>query len=356
MATIEDLNNDYLKENNVLTKLTAPGGLKDKISKMEEDLALYARDFKVKQAEYEYAQSRNDKATENALKNDLVTLSKDILALRAKLEKANVFLDKQQKTVNDRFEDLNKDPDIKQKLDSILYKKYERKQKQEADKKKQLETIRQIVDAHPTVQSWLKGIEGYEKSIKKCDKIIDKYKTNPPSTPEEQQELDDAKDERADSEGKLSDRRQDLVDYFTKNHPEIDKEILKNIHSSGNIDRQIKGCDKSIANYSKAMDNLSIQRPVISRTEAPANNDLPAITEKPSWFHPIKRIKYAINERKVQKNVPVPVSKSTFLDDVKLSKDEYNAEIVQKYIAEKYKEGLHNAARPKEENSHERDD
>ena len=31
--------------------------------------------------------------------------------------------------------------------------------------------ILKIVNAHPTVQSYLKGIEGYEKSIRKCDKI-----------------------------------------------------------------------------------------------------------------------------------------------------------------------------------------
>ena len=37
MATIEDLNNAYTKENNFLSKLTAPGGLKDKIEQFQQD-------------------------------------------------------------------------------------------------------------------------------------------------------------------------------------------------------------------------------------------------------------------------------------------------------------------------------
>lgn len=91
MATIEDLNNAYTKENNFLSKLTAPGGLKDKIEQFQQDLDLNIKDFKVKEAEMQYALSRNDKTTADALKKDLEILSKDILALRGKLEKASSF-------------------------------------------------------------------------------------------------------------------------------------------------------------------------------------------------------------------------------------------------------------------------
>lgn len=344
MATIQDLNKDYLKEKNVLEKLTAPGGLKDKIEQMQQDFDLAVKDFKVKQAEMEYALSRNDNATADTLKKDLEIISKDILALKTKLEKARDFLSKQQKVVDEKFADLSKDPEIKQKLDSILYKKYDRKKKAELDKKQQLEKIKEIVDAHPTVQSWLKGIEGYEKSIRKCDKIIDKYTTTPPSTPKEQKKLADATAEKAASTKSLADRRSDLVGYFAKNHPEINKDILENIHSYGNIDRQIAGCEKSINNYDKAMNSLSVTK----NPKALA----PVTTQKPSWFlHPIQRLKYSINQRK-EKNNPPPAPttplKSDFLDSVKLSKDEYNSDIVQKYLDEQYKDTLHNAARQKD--------
>lgn len=354
MATIKDLNNAYSKENTFLSKLTAPGGLKDKIEQFQQDLDLNIKDFKVKEAEMQYALSRNDKTTADALKKDLEILSKDILALRGKLEKASSFLANQQKVVDEKFDDLSKDPEVKQKLDSILYKKYDRKKKQEFDKKQQLETIKQIVDTHPTVKSWLKGIEGYEKSIRKCDKVIEKYKSIPPTTPDEQKELADATSEKTASTNSLADRRSDLVDYFAKNYPKIDKKLLENIHSYGNISKQILGCEKSINNYNKAMDSLSVTKDpgTITPNHTPSGS-LPATVEKPSWFrHPIKRLKYQINEKKARNNPepapPAPSRKSDFLDDIKLSKDEYNSEIVQKYLNEQYKENLHNAARQKD--------
>lgn len=352
MATIKDLNNAYSNENNFLSKLTAPGGLKDKIEQFQQDLDLNIKDFKVKEAEMQYALSRNDNTTADALKKDLEILSKDILSLRGKLEKASNFLANQQKVVDEKFADLSKDPEVKQKLDSILYKKYDRKKKQELDRKQQLETIKLIVDSHPNVQKWLKGIDGYEKSIRKCDKVIDKYKAIPPSTPEEQKELDDAIDEKSVSTQSLSDRRSDLEDFFAKNHPEIDKKILKNIHSYGNISKQIAGCDKSINNYDKAMDYLSVAKDSNPIQPAAPSPTAPVPVEKPSWFrHPIQRLKYQINEIKARKNptpTPTPAQKSNFLDDVKLSKDEYNSEIVQKYLNEQYKENLHKAARQKD--------
>lgn len=353
MATIEDLNKAYTKEDSILKKLTAPGGLKDKIVQLELELSSKVRDFKVKEAELQYAEARNDKATANTLRKDLEALSKDIIALRNKLEKARDFLTAQQKTVDEKFAELSKNPEIKKKLDTILYKKYDRKKQQELNKKQQLEKIKQVVDAHPTVQTWLKGIEGYEKSIRKCDKIIDKYTANPPTTPKEQQEFADAQTEKAKSEQSLANRRSDLVSYFAKNHPEIDKDILENIHSYSNIDRQIAGCDKSINNYDKAMNSLAVAKGPNTAQQTSPTSLAPAPAQKPSWFrHPIQRLKYSINSKKAKSSQPQPPtsnkSRYSFLDKVKLSKDEYNAEIVQKYLNEQYKEGLHNAARQKD--------
>lgn len=359
MATIESLNKDYTKEKNILDKYTAPGGLKDKIDQFQADLDSLVRDFKVKYAEMQYAESRNDTATANNLKKDLETLSADITSQRTKLKKASNFLSKQQQTVDEKFAALGEDPEIKKKLDSVLYKRYDRKKKKELDKKQQLEKILKIVDTHPTVQSYLKGIEGYEKSIRKCDKIIEKYTKNSPATPEEQQELADATSEKNKSTKSLADRRSDLVDYFAKNHPEINKDILENLHSYGNISKQIAGCDKSINNYDKAMDSLGLAKDSSTIQSNSSSPNAPIPAEKPSWFrHPIQRLKYQINKRKTEKitNLPTnpPAANNNFLDNIKLSKDEYNSEIVQKYLNEKYTENLHTATRQKDTDPNER--
>lgn len=104
------------------------------------------------------------------------------------------------------------------------------------------------------------------------------------------------------------------------------------------------------------MNSLSVAKgPNPLQPTAPKSTP-PVPVEKPSWFrHPIQRLKYQINEIKSRRNpdpapapTPAPTQKSDFLDDVKLSKDEYNSEIVQKYINEQYEENLHNAARQKD--------
>lgn len=358
MATIEELDKNYSKEKNVLEKLTAPGGLKDKIDQFQANLDLSIKEFKIKEAEMQYAESKNDKAAITTLKKNLEILRNDILGQRTKLEKASNFLAKQQKLVDEKFADLSKEPEIKKKLDSILYKRYDRKKKQELDKKQQLEKILAIVNSHPTIQSWLKGIEGYEKSIRKCDKIMEKYRTTPPSTPEEQQELADATSEKVTSTKSLADRRSDLVDYFAKNHPEISKDILENLHSYGNISRQIAGCEKSINNYAKAMSSLGLDRNSGTIKQSHSSAHIPVPAEKPSWFrHPIQRLKYQINKRKAERSSApsaTPPTNASFLDDIKLSKDEYNAEIVQKYLNEQYKENLHTVSRQRDTDPNER--
>ena len=79
------------------------------------------------------------------------------------------------------------------------------------------------------------------------------------------------------------------------------------------------------------MDSLSVAKePNPIQPTAPKSTP-PVPVEKPSWFrHPIQRLKYQINEIKSRRNpdpapapTPAPTQKSDFLDDVKLSKGEW---------------------------------
>ena len=59
-------------------------------------------------------------------------------------------------------------------------------------------------------------------------------------------------------------------------------------------------------------------------------------------------------ERATVPPITPPAANNNFLDTVKLSKEEYNAELVQKYLNEKYTENLHTAARQKDNDPNER--
>jgi len=354
---INELNKEYSKEKTILDNLNKPGGLKDKIEQMENDLLVLIKDFKIKQVELEFAQAKKDKAAEQTLNDEIKAIKEDLFNLRDKLMNLKKFLLDQQNKVNSKLEELSKDPETKQKLDEILYKRYDRKRKIELDKKQQLEKIMEIVDNHPNVRKWIDGIEGYGKLIQQSKGIIKQLGSKDPAklTPNEANKLAEANKNLVDAPAKINDRRKDLVDFFEKNHPEINKEYIENIKSYGNIKTQIIGCEKSIANYDRAMENLSVSRsPDRSSSEGIGTIDPPLppapVDKKPSWLHPIKRIKYMLQERKKEKTdgtEPKPTTATPKTDNlrksVKLSKEEYNAEIVQKYL-EQFEKGLHDAA------------
>ncbi len=385
MATdIKKLNEEYLKQDSALKKLEQPGGLKDKIADFEDKLNETYANFKIKTAQLELANSRNDKATAKALQADIEQCQKAVTDYKSKLEKAQAILSKQKKLVDSKFEELSKDPETKKKLDAILYKRYDRNRKQEIKKKQQLETIQQILDNHPNLQKLLKGINNYTRSIKGCNTIIKNLSSKTSLTDEELKRLSKAKADLPNFEAKRNEIRGQFIDYFSKNHPEIDKILLENINSYENLNRQINRCEKSIVNYDKAMKKLPVakefetyNKPI--STEPPVPMKTPLRTEPsswlylpseiPSWRHPIKRIKYIINNIKSNKQNSKQDLKENlkenshdadntkhFKDSLKLSKDEYNSEIVQKYLEKNYQENLHNVARKKSDDTEQQHD
>ena len=357
---IKQLNQEYTKENTALARLNAPGGLKSQIEQWEVDLHNLKKSYMVRQADLEWAKSKNDKVAQKRIEQAMEALKKQAEALKPKIEKAQTMLSEQQKKVDAKIEELSKDPETKKKLDSILYKKYDRKRKAELNKKKQLETVKEIADNHPTVKKLLTGIEGYNKTIKSCNRIISNLGTKNPLTAKETADLAKARADLPVAQTKLAARKKDLVDFFAKNHPEIARETLEGLRSYGDISRQMQGCDKTVANCTKAMSGLTVSQELKNFTNSNSDFSLPTIAEsKPSWLHPIKRIKYNINARKARKEAEAQNLKSrndqrkAFKDELKLSKDEYKSDIVQKYL-ENYEKGLHEAAKSNRGNGNSR--
>lgn len=379
---IEKLNTEYTKEKSALAKLIAPGGLNDKLEQFGADISALKKDLAIKDIDLQDATRKNDTVKVKQLSKEIEDLHKQKEAIEKKLKKAKDFLDNAQKKVDDKFSELSKDPETKEKLDSILYKKYNSKRKAEANKKTQLQTIKEIADTHPAVKNMLKGIEGYNKMITKCNRIINTYNklsTKSPLTPEEQATLAKVTADLAKAQAdlpiaktKLAARQADLKNYLMKNHPEMAKtfnfndktkdnfdKFINEIHSYGDLSRQMQGCDKTITNCTKAMNGLTVSQE-LKNFSTPTDNSLPAVADpKPSWLHPIKRIMYNIEARRARKlaNEQNEFSRNeqrkSFRDDLKLSKDEYNSEIVQKYL-ENYEKGLHDAAKQNRGNGNSR--
>lgn len=377
---IKKLNQEYTKEKSILARLNAPGGLNDRIEQMELDLHDLDNSLIKKQNNLKFAQLKNNISEQKRLQKEIDDIKKQVAQLNEKFNKAKEFLNKQQEKVDAKFAELSKDPETKKKLDSILYKKYNSKIKAEINKKKQLQTIKEIADNHPYVKNLLKGIESCNKMITQYNRIINTYNklsTKSPLDPKEKATLARVTAELPKATAnlpivnlRLADRQADLKAYLMKNHPEMAKtfifnnkpenqkkfdEFINGIHSYDDLDRQSVGADKTIANCTKAMNGLTVSQEL--KNFANPDSTLPVMAEnKPSWLHPIKRIKYNINARKARKAAEAQSEESrneqrkAFKDELKLSKDEYESKIVQKYL-ESYDKGLHEAAKSNRNNS-----
>jgi len=337
---IKKLNDDYSKEKRTLDRLNAPGGLKDQITTMEDNIATLKRDYHMTKYDMENAK---DEATKKSHEKDLNDIKKRIETISEALKKCKDALTNAQKKVDEKIEDLSKDPETKKKLDSILYKKYDRRKKEELKKKEQFEQIKTIIDAHPTVRNWLDSIEKYNGIIKGCNTIIrDLTAKKTPLTPEEQKRLADAQGKLPLAQSKLAARQADLVAYFQKNHKDIDKDLVESLHSYNNITRQMRGIDRTVANCDIAMDQLAQNYTRAGHTTT--NVIAPATIEsKPSWLHPIKRIKYMLNNRKQQTSQEVVKSVLGEKGNGSNLGEAYKYDIVQEHL-KNFEKGLHNAA------------
>lgn len=349
---IKKLNNDYTKANNALARANV---LKTNINLWEADIFQHKKDFVVKQVELQQATAKNNKPEIRRLEGEIQIIRTEVQKLQGQITKAQQVIDTAQHKVDAKLAELSQDPETKKKLDSILYKKYDRKSKVEEKKKNSLVTIKEVVDNHPTIKNHLKGMENAHREINRCNRLINKLtqkSATTPLSPQEMVDLTQAGSDLALAQTKFAARQTDLVNYFAANHPDIDPNILKGLHSYGDIDRQSKGCDKTIANCTKAMSSLTVSQGLKDFTGPNPASQLPAVTTtKPSfWRHPFKWIQYQWNAA-FSTPAPAPTAapskneqRKSMRDELKLSKDEYNAEIVQKYL-ENYEKGLHDAAK-----------
>lgn len=372
---IKKLNDDYTKEK---FKLASLSGTKKQIDDMDQNLFKLLRKLNSKNFDLEHAKEKNDKTSQSKLEQEIENIKNQVTPLKQKLQKVKTNLAEQQKKVDDKFAELSKDPETKKKLDTILYKKYASKQKAETNKKTQLEKIKEIANAHPTVKNYLKGIENANKMIKDCNRIINTYNklsAKSPLTPEEKQTLARVTGELAKAQTNLpiaktnlAKRQADLKSYLMKHHPEMAKtfifnnktqnnfdEFINGIHSYNDLDRQINGCNKTIANCDKAISGLTVSQDVkIFKNPSQALATLKS--NKPSWLHPIKRIKYEINARKArktseeQKTESKNAQRKAFTENLKLSKEEYQSDIVQEYLKQ-YEKRLHETAKQNRRNN-----
>ena len=263
-------------------------------------------------------------------------------------------MQKNQATVDEKMAELSQDPALKAHLNEIIGKKFSRQlvkiQKSKEEKLKQNETLSKIQEAakqDPNVMYSLKEIEKYTKLVSKAQATIADNTKTPAEIAQAQQELPGLQTE-------LNKARGDLARYFRGS---ISRDVIDKITSYENLgreikanERQIKGFDKQIANYTTALQNIGLESSLredqssdrsddsssTTRTNAgrtapstgtPPTPNVPAT--QPKWWQFVKRFKNwnaARKERNAEEE-PAPVSQ----EDKQKFKNSMKYEVVRDY-------------------------
>lgn len=271
------------------------------------------------------------------VKEDFLKAKKSLLGLKS-------IIEKNLSTIDQHFEDISKDPELKAHLEKVVGTKFSRallrNQKEKEARLNENATLSKITEAakqDPNVMYMLKDLEKHLNDVKKLNAII----SDPSKTPAE---ISQAQVDLVTANTSVEQSRSEIARYFKGS---ISREVIDKITSYEDLEKNIKannkyiaGIDKQNANYETALYNIGYLSPLDSRLanknltvkdfpirdsestlgtiNQPANtsrrsqssaringdeeeqgNNLPAT--QPKWYQFIKRFKNWVNRRRAER-------------------------------------------------------
>lgn len=325
---LEKMNGEYLKLKQDI-EMIKRGIVSEE--NLIQDLTLEKIIWTGKKAE---ARKNFDDAAEKTAQDELDIIDGRIKQLQESVEKEKETIKEFQGKIDAKITEIKENPEMKKHLDTVLKKKYERKlakvEKEKAeliDKKDKVEQIKQLTTEHPALANNLKGMISAYKTAENLKKELKSLEisvgnkifayTNPVRANEIKTKL------LPDAESKMKTNKTHFMDYIQKNklditEKDVDELVEKGIvNKDGKVDlettfvkrtsglnRQIKGLDKSINDYTYAMGGAEKrQQSPEQQGSAQEQEDDQDKEEKPKWFQFIKRFK-AWRERRNQQELP----------------------------------------------------
>lgn len=319
---LEKLNGEYLKlKQDIEIKKRVIVAYEHRV----QDLTLDKIIWTGKKAE---ARKNSDHDAEKTAQDELNKIDEEIKQLQESVEQEKETIKEFQGKIDAKITEIKENPEMKKHLDTVLKKKYERKlakvEKEKAeliDKKDKVEQIKQLTTEHPALANNLKGMISAYKTAENLKKELKSLEysagngiiayTDPTRANEIKTNL------LPDAESKMETNKTHFMDYIQKNKLDITEKDVNElvekgaVNKDGKVDlettfvkrtsglnRQIKGLDKSINDYTYAMGGAE------KRQQSPEQQgSAQEQEEKPKWFQFIKRFK-AWRERRNQQELP----------------------------------------------------
>lgn len=319
---LEKLNGEYLK---LKQDIEIKKGVIEEYEHRVQDLTLDKIIWTGKKAE---ARKNSNHDAEKTAQDELNKIDEEIKQLQESVEQEKETIKEFQGKIDAKITEIKENPEMKKHLDTVLKKKYERKlakvEKEKAeliDKKDKVEQIKQLTTEHPALANNLKGMISAYKTAENLKKELKSLEysagngiiayTDPTRANEIKTNL------LPDAESKMETNKTHFMDYIQKNKLDITEKDVNElvekgaVNKDGKVDlettfvkrtsglnRQIKGLDKSINDYTYAMGGAE------KRQQSPEQQgSAQEQEEKPKWFQFIKRFK-AWRERRNQQELP----------------------------------------------------
>ena len=305
------------------------------------------------------------------VKEDAQTKLADAIALQAKID--------------EKIAEIQANPEMKEHLDSVIAKKNMRKVKELENKrdeakgkKDRITALQTLVTDHPALANNLKGILSAQNEIKKLKAELDNLTKGGAVSYQNAARVTEITTKLIpNAEAKLNTNKTPLMAYITKNNMNIKEEDLDEIvargaviDGKGNIDltttfnknigalnRQIKGYDKSIADYSRT--GIGQNVPIGPAPTSPAPTSpaptTPATSGPKKWLEKAKNLfKSAWNWVKGKDTPQLPPAQNQPSTQSNAFKDSMKYDIVKDVVNQMQEQGLKEAKTERKSTDNER--
>ena len=262
MELNDKVNEEYKQDKVAYNKMQKAKSIVEKLAK---DLKMTQREEQDAAISEIRAKEDNDKEGEKEAKLAKEAAQKKVEQIKTKIEKLQGKLQESHDKVDSYINELKKDPEFENHLNSILEKRYNRKLKAATQEKAQVENIIALCKAHPTLSNNLKGMIRAQEELEKL-----KEELEPLDIEKDKVKMEKISGEIRAMVTKKENNSNLFIAYCEKNNVNVSKEFLENlveekgfardkqcnIKLESTLNNISKGYTKQIKSYQKAIEKV----------------------------------------------------------------------------------------------------
>ncbi len=262
MELNDKVNEEYKQDKVAYNKMQKAKSIVEKLAKDLKTAKREEQDAAIREIR---AKEDNDKEGEKEAKLAKEAAQKKVEQIKTKIEKLQGKLQESHDKVDSYINELKKDPEFENHLNSILEKRYNRKLKAATQEKAQVENIIALCKAHPTLSNNLKGMIRAQEELEKL-----KEELEPLDIEKDKVKIEKISEEIRAMVTKKENNSNLFIAYCEKNNVNVSKEFLEklveekgfardkqgNIKLESTLNNISKGYTKQIKSYQKAIEKV----------------------------------------------------------------------------------------------------